>query len=307
MKFGKENKSNASPSEQELMNMGASADSSSPEVTKRLAKEETAVSRERLKKSEMDAQTSHNEAKAAVNETAAFALRRNPKFFATMFEVIGVVVLMVCCVGLWGSMKRAFVIGFNKTIENAKEEAEKKAYEDAFEYFEKEYHVSNLVSITLGNLRDEKKLEVFEVSTTSFQASDDNRVWLLISGNCTYTVDLRAAEFIVDNAHRRVLVRLPQPVPGNIDIDYSDIEQYEDKEDNFVKIIQNFSDNAAEKGEEIAQRMVARASEEMEIYVVNNSEYFQQASESAVSFVENAVKAVNPDVPDLEVEVSFFN
>lgn len=116
-------------------------------------------------------------------------------------------------------------------------------YQDKYDAYknaaEEKFHVSNRVSIYIGSLKEEEKLEVLKVSDVEFviEDKDDNDgnviSWLEVPGEGAFVVDLKAGEYIVDNERAHVLVRVPYPELANITVDYANVQKLLFKDDFF--------------------------------------------------------------------------
>ena len=107
---------------------------------------------------------------------------------------------------------------------------------------EKTHHVSNRASISISNLKQIETLEVLKVWSVDYQIngkngdresnsniigkilpSSEDESWLEVPGYGVFTVDLRAAEYIVDDERHYVLARIPKPELTEFTIDTKSI------------------------------------------------------------------------------------
>lgn len=192
----------------------------------------------------------------------------------------------------------------------------KKSYDDA----EKAYHVSNKVSIRLGNLSEEQKLEVLKVSDVTYETPDpkdqswlENLMgsvigffdagvisWLEVPGNGVFTVNLQAGEFIVDEERQYVLIRVPYPELTEFSIDYENVELLLFEKGGAFK-------NSAKYGVDKAREQLQSAELRMMQSVNNNQEFYKRARESTERMLVNLVKQLNPQHPDLSVRIEFID
>ena len=104
-------------------------------------------------------------------------------------------------------------------------------YEKSYTAAEAQYHVSNAVLIQLGALREEAMLEVLRVTDEEYLVEDaayrakNIYSWLSVRGTGVFTVNMQAGEYLVDNAHHYVLVRVPAPEMTQFAIDHANTEQ----------------------------------------------------------------------------------
>lgn len=193
-------------------------------------------------------------------------------------------------------------------------------YETSYEAAEKAHHVSNRVSVSIGDLCETQKLEVLAVSEVSYQENTPeekegvqgvisditgilNREptsWLEIPGSGVFTVNLQLGEFIIDNERQSVLIRIPTPELTNFTLDYEDVEILYFEEGGLFK-------NSVKYGAAKAREQLQDAQLEMQQQVSNNQALYKRAEESAENMLIRLVKALNPQSPDLTVQVEFLN
>lgn len=218
------------------------------------------------------------------------------------------VVLAFLCVYL---VRDTINIGASALAENyssaylsEKDTAYKAQYQSYYEVAEKEYHVSNEVSIYIGDLKEEEKLEVLKVSDVEFIIEDkgDNSgnmvSWLEVPGEGTFVVDLKASEFIIDNERHYVLVRVPYPELTNVMIEYANVNKLLFKDDLF--------NGSYREGEELATQQLGEADLLIKKEFLSNQNFYLSAQKAAKSMISNLVKRLTPDVPDLTVVVEFI-
>lgn len=207
---------------------------------------------------------------------------------------------------------------FEAAKEAAASETYQSFYETSYASAEKAHHASNRATISLGNLRETQKLEVLAVSEVSYQAEapekdsqgilpditdwfDEELVsWLEIPGNGVFTVDLQLGEFIIDNDRQSVLVRIPGPELTNFAIDYGNVEVLYFEKGGAFK-------NSAKYGIEKAMEQLQDAQLEMQQSVSNNQTLYKRARTASENMLIRLVKELNPQLPDLIVEVEFLN
>ena len=113
-------------------------------------------------------------------------------------------------------------------------------------------------------------------------------------------MNLAAGEFLTDDMRHSVYVRLPKPelLPMNIDIDHEN-----------VKVLR-FSSNAllssVRAGEQLAGRQLNEARTKILEDIGSNLQYYEFAENSARTLLENLIRAVNSEIPDLKVEIEFY-
>lgn len=178
-----------------------------------------------------------------------------------------------------------------------------KLYQSAFTKAEENYHTSNTVIISLGNIEETQKLEVLTANDIEFitEVRDNNTgnvtAWLEVEGQGTFVIDLNAAEYVIDNAHRYVLVRVPNPELTNISIIRTTKRLFSD----------DWKNGSYSEGVDLAIKQRNEASLQIQKALLSNQYIFSNAKDISVSMIQNLVKQFNPDIPDLEVEVEFIN
>lgn len=262
-----------------------------------------AVSKKEVKKSREALEVSRNEALAETNQVIVGSMHDHRKLYSEIFLGILIVVLVIVIFNLLSAMVKRFSDGYSKDFQDAKAQASTEAYNIAYNNAREKFKITNTVEINIGNLRDEQKLEVYEVNASSLQQSEDKEAIVLFNGSSVFTVDMRSAEYLVDNAHQKVTIRIPKPEVSQkvLSTDY-EIVYLKDK--GFIgRIVDNLTDSAVGVGEDKALAMTKSASEDMRTKIVNNQEYYAQAVTSAKNFLSDSVKALNPDIPNLQVEI----
>lgn len=210
-----------------------------------------------------------------------------------------------------------------KAYKRQKEQISSEAYETfynkAYSAGETAHHVSNKVLISLGNIREEAKLEVLKVNSVDYQIVDQQNnalceaiknatgrnisgldCWLEIPGNGVFTIDLRTAEIITDQERAYVLFRLARPILSEFSIDYPNVTILEAQE-------ALIGSNNAKAGEEVARMAILDSDIRMREEITTNQEYYKYAMQNAEKLLENLVKDLNPNVSDLKVEINWLD
>ncbi len=197
----------------------------------------------------------------------------------------------------------ALINSYNASYNTEKDSSYQKLYESAFDRAEKNYHVSNTVIISLGDMEEMQKLEVLTANDVEFITEDrDNNTgnvtaWLEVEGQGTFVIDLKAAEYVIDNDHRYVLVRIPNPELTNISIIRTTKCLFSD----------DWKNEDYREGVNLAIKQRNEASLQIQKALLSNQYIFSNAKDVSVSMIRNLVKQFNPDIPELEVEVEFIN
>ena len=175
-------------------------------------------------------------------------------------------------------------------------------YNSFYKYAEKKNHVSNKVDLKISDIEDISDLEVYTVADTVFLKGEkpDDHIGTLINGHAYYTVNLSAGEFLVDNQRNTVYIRIPKPELGNVIIE-NNRRTFEFKNKTFL------TDGSDSRGSTLAREFERIAKEEIYDNIKSNTNYLEQAKKSAVQIIEDLVIAMNPDIENPIVKVSFYN
>ena len=177
-------------------------------------------------------------------------------------------------------------------------------YQKYFDAAEAEYHVTNRASINIGNIQETERLEVLKVRDVEFvvkerDQNDDNIIaWLEVPGEGTFVVDLRAAEFIIDDERSYILVRLPFPELTNVTIDYPKV--------NKLLFIDDIFNGSYEEGEELARAQLGEGDLLIKKEFASNENFYLNAQSAAISTIECLIRQLNPTIDDLKVEIEFY-
>jgi len=178
------------------------------------------------------------------------------------------------------------------------------AYQAAYQRAEKENHVANEVSIVVDSLQlksDLRVLEVYDVEY-SIHTADSNEAkidsWLMIPGKGAFTVDMKAAEFIIDDERDYVMVRVPRPELKNCGIIYEEVKKL---------LYENGGCNEDPKfGEEQARKQLEEGYLLIQDRLCSDPMFYNSAENAARNIITSMVKALNVDVKNLTVDVEFI-
>ena len=212
-----------------------------------------------------------------------------------------------------------------KAFDEGKVEVEEQVYQDfynkSFNAAEKAHHVENKVNISIGDLQEKQSLEVLKIVNLTYKGgpeekdqacykdsihnvtgvfNEEPKFYLQVPEKGVFTVNLMAGEYIADNAHEYVLARVPEPELTQFTIDYENVEKLEFEKGGLFK-------SHAKYGEEEAEKVLKEAELELMREANNNQEYYKRAVKSAENIIVNLIKQLNPDIPNLTVEVEFIN
>lgn len=195
---------------------------------------------------------------------------------------------------------------FQEAFEESKEDTYKKFKDAAYKLSESGYHVSNRVAISIHAVKEKSDLNVLKVNDVVYIITDKNDTnsgttsWLKVSGAGVFSVNLTAAEYVVDNERQYVLVRVPRPVIDSSNITIDNIETLHFEENKWS------NENSVKSGEELARDQLGEAKQRIQEDFEANEQYSKLAESSTQSILAALIKGINPDVQDLKVEVEFY-
>lgn len=220
------------------------------------------------------------------------------------------VLIILMAFGSYALIKSGIEVGtsalmnsYSVAYASEKNSAYQAVYQSAYNRAKKNYHVSNTVVVSLGNLEELQKLEVLRANDVEFITEDrDNNsgnvtAWLEVEGEGTFVIDLQAAEFIIDNDRRYVLARIPNPELTNINIIKTTRRLFAD----------DWMDGSYREGVDLALKQRNEASLQIQKALLSNQYIFSNAQDVAIGMVENLIRQFNSDIPDLTVKVEFMD
>ena len=167
------------------------------------------------------------------------------------FKIISIIFVTV---GLLVGAHVLFRYRFKQAYNTAQQETYDQYYGIGYDQGFQGNHVTNTVGISVDGIQEANDLEVLKVRDVEIVIEDkttnDNNtiVWLEVPGEATFNVNLNAAECIVDDARKYVLIRVPEPELANLTIDYGEVRKLLFKNDVF--------DESIRVGAVMAQKMV---------------------------------------------------
>lgn len=228
-----------------------------------------------------------------------------------IWSVILSVILVIICVASIFVIKRSVILGvsaakdrFSDVYSSARTDTYQDFWDTAYRISEASHHVKNDVAISIGAVKEKSNLEVLKVSDAVYIVTDAKDTkskttsWLKVNGTGVFTVNLTAAEYLVDNSRRYILVRIPMPILDSISIDSFEPLLFNEKKWN--------RNNSVKNGEDLAQEQLREARQEIQNDFLKNQDYTTYAKNSAKSMIPALIKGLNPDIPDLQVEVEFY-
>lgn len=234
---------------------------------------------------------------------------KTKKFYTKKFGIWAlavIIILLVVSISLLGGGLKAgakkLMASYSQAYESEKETTYGKFYQTAYERAEKKYHVSNTVIISIGNLEETGKLEVLKANDKEFIIEDKDSntgnvtAWLEVSGEGTFVIDLQAAEYIIDNERRYVLVRIPKPELSDVSVTGSEKKFFKD----------DWQNGSYSEGVSLAMKQRNTALLRIRKSLLSNQYIYDNAKTVAVRMIQNLIRQFNPDIHDLTVEVEFM-
>lgn len=197
-----------------------------------------------------------------------------------------------------GRMKNAY--------QNADQNAYNGIYQTAFDIAENHNHVSNNATIFVEGSQEVSRLEVLTVSGSEFviknAGSNDKTVsWLEVQGTGVFTVDLSAGEFIVDKERQAVLVKVPKPVLTECAVTGTGKRFW-----NNGGVFYNYFKGSVAEGVRLSQDQMSEGRMKLETSMRQSRIFNDASKEAAKNMIKSLVQQWNPNVPDLQIEVQFF-
>lgn len=260
-------------------------------------------------------------------------LKSIPKkaYIPTIVAVVAVVAICIAMLcNIQAEMLKAAENQFHLAFTTTRKETYDKLYDWAYEKGEKKYHVSNRIIIDIDGIKETETLEVLDVSasdvkeykfdneltkptniflelisfvTGSQTASAPPQAVVWLEGSCigTYEVDLKSSEIIVDNENKYVLVSLPSPSLKFISHDF-EVKYFNNGTKPFCKVL----DGSNQWGLDAAIHDTADMTSHLHD-MLNDRDQSDLAREQAETLIENLIRELNSDIPDLDIEVKFFS
>ncbi len=244
------------------------------------------------------------------------AVLRHPRRIAALAGLIVVVIILGGVFVSEGS--KAAMSAYTAKKNEVSEETYDMFYGRIYDAAESAHHVSNDVTISIGSLQEENRLEVLKVTDVVYEITENeqqggalssiiSRVfnptvdsWLRVPGSGVYTVDMESAEFIIDNDHKYVLVRMMEPELTEFSIDYANVEELYFKDNAIFH-------NPARVGVDLVIDQLNSAERDLTDAITSNERFHDSSLNAAVNIVTGLVRELNQDLPDLTVEVEFVN
>jgi cytoskeletal protein RodZ len=193
---------------------------------------------------------------------------------------------------------------YSSSFEEKKDEVYDWFHETAYKYSEEKYHVKNKATISITQVKETAELEVLQAGASVYNVNEEESRCTLYKGTGVFTVNLKEAEYIIDDERQYVLVRVPSPKLGEVSVDDYEIYEPEYEGNVFQRFVFNGSSS---EGVEMAITDRKEGQTMLENKIRTTQLYAQSARTSAESLIQELVKNFNPDVDDLTVEVEFID
>lgn len=230
--------------------------------------------------------------------------------FGPVVLVIAGVLMLICAAAIGGK-------ALESSYQTAKAAAENEVYQTYYDWGYQNYRVTNEAKIQLDSLKQESKLEVLKVRDMVYQLEEKEgneawwdavigiftkapTVWLEVPGEGVFTVDMKQSEFIVDEERQYVLIRVPDLELSNFRIVYDDTKTlyYQDG---------GWMHNAVGDGIDEVKSQAEAAQNQLMVNIQSNQQFYKAAKDATKRILTDWVKQLNPELPDLVVEVEFMD
>lgn len=207
------------------------------------------------------------------------------------------------------TLKNEYSAAFEKAVDKSSEEVYENFREKAYDYFEKENHVSNSASLTIGNIKEQNSLEVLSVSDNWIKVSepdddsDKTTRWVEFNATGVYTVDMSVSEFIIDDYNNFVMVRLKTPQLNHIALSADPkVYLYKYKKELF-KVNGDYDSGVVKLLDDRAEAL-----SELTNQLENNEDNFMLAKQSAEKLIRTFIINANPEISlkDSDIQIEFF-
>ncbi len=268
---------------------------------------------------ETDAETAKKKSEGSLGGFAHIlqeAILSHPR---RLIGIAGVILILIILAVVFVSVgSQAAMSAYSVKKDQVSEETYDMFYGKIYDAAESAHHVSNDVTISIGSLQEENRLEVLKVSDVVYEITENgqsgsgigsmlsrifNRTvdsWLKVPGTGVYTVDMETAEFIIDNDHKYVLVRMMIPELSEFSIDYANVEELYFKDNSIFH-------NPARVGVDLVIEQLNDAEKDLIDEITSNDRFRDSSLTATVNIVTGLIRELNQDLPDLTIEIEFIN
>lgn len=205
----------------------------------------------------------------------------------------------------WG--KSILLHSAKEAYESRKEEAYQETYNSYVSMGEQAYHTSNRALISVNSAEEASELEVLTVSATVFVCDAKKTIWEEISGSSHFSVNLKAAEYIIDENRSTVYVRLPEPrLEETVSLDEDSIQIYVLQSDGKLSHTVQKITGSIQGGISESMNMRKEAANQILNDLQSDTDYPEVAKGSAKTMISALIRELNPTVSDLKIFVDFY-
>lgn len=230
--------------------------------------------------------------------------KRKKISFSSICLFASVVLIIVIGLLISGTIKKGketAAEAYNKAKEKAKEDTYNSFYNMAFTSAEHHYHVSNRALIEVEAVKEEAQLEVLRVFDVEYvvdpEIIEDSgaQIWVEYGGEGVFAVDMKQCEFIIDNDHEYVLARVPKPKLIRCKI----------TQQTPLLLKEGLFNKSTSEGVDFANSMYKIGDAQLNSYIKSNPKFYSAAKKSAQTIISDLIMSLNPDLPNLTVDVDF--
>ena len=249
--------------------------------------------------------------------------KKNTRKFRKKYGSIGdlIIILIILLLGfclifllkdLFLSSVSNFTKSYSVASEKAKDESYQKSYEiakeKAYEKAKKENAIHNDVYISVDQIREMSKYEVFSVIEYATVIESETQkekgiyAWSQYEGKGEFSVDLEQSEILVDHANYYVSIKIPHPTLTYVPL-LEETENFLYRDERTEFLVFQKKDNKT--GSNIYREQKSKGTSEI-LDKLNSKEYFDRADEAAISRLTDLVKLLNSEIADkLVIEIEF--
>lgn len=205
----------------------------------------------------------------------------------------------------WG--KSILLHSAKEAYDSKKDEAYQQTYNNYVSMGEQAYHTSNRPQISVSFAEEASELEVLTVTATVFVCNAEKTIWEEITGASHFSVNLKAAEYIIDEERSTVYVHLPEPrLEETVSLDETSIQEYKLQSDgNLSRTVQKIK-GSIQGGISDSMDMRKEAVNQILNDLQSDTDYPEVAKESATTMISALLRKLNPTVSDLKIFVDFY-
>ncbi len=213
-----------------------------------------------------------------------------PIIAIVVFGVLGIVFFSIS----FGVTKNRCSETFDTIYQDTRQNTYNEIYQTVFDFYEGQNHVSNIATISIGNIQEENALEVLSVCDSWIKVSpesDDDIRWVEFNATGVYNVDMSRSEIMIDDYNKYVYVKLETPKLCHISVD-TDAKVYLYKYN--TSLLKWNGNYEAGTNEYLSDR--SEALDVLTEMLERNDENLDKAKKSAESLIRTFIINVNPNL-----------